>query len=282
MKIESIETKDMTFRFLKEVAILNQNCPGFGTVKDCTVLALKTFLRKIGVPRVSIKKSSFDIPYWKIKLEDMNKHYEVLFENNKTKGSISKLGKFYKEIRFADMLPAYPFVGYYSTRFSNANTKENIIDNVFDSYENVLNEHLSTNVIRTLLYSHAYENELLLKGKKAEEETAIYKIETIFKLIIWGMQAVIVSQNRKALTFKKNGGFLDFKDLNHFERFIFLFLCDFILRARFLVNESFEFKTDYTENNGVLVFDGGGDAISDTLSILHEHFPFMQFIHFRD
>lgn len=281
MKIEDIETKDMTFRFLRDVAILNQNCPSFGTVKDCTVLALKSFLRKIGVPRVRIKRSSLDIPCWKVHLEDMNKRYEVLFENNKPTGSISKLGRFYKEIRFADLLPAYPFVGYYSTRLSNANTRENIIDNVFDAYENVLDEHLSLKVIRTLLYSHAYENELVIKGKKAEEETAVYKIETIFKLVIEGMQAVIVSQNRKALTFKKDGSFLDFEDLSYFEKFIFLFLCDFVLRARFLVNTSFEFKTDYTENNGVLMFDGGGDAISEALSILHEHFPMMQFIHFR-
>lgn len=275
MKIKSIETEKYSLRFLETISIYQK----IDYVSKMQVQSLKLFLKKIGVR--GVKKTKMDLPFCKVNLSDMNQSYDVQFKDGKpdTK-SISKLGSFYKDLRSAGMLPYYPFVGYYSMNLTKTPVEENIYQNVFDAYANVLDDHLSINIINTLLFIDACKNELLLDGKGEEEVSVCKKIEDIFKFIIRGMQSVIISQKHKNIFFVKNGAYHTLGTLEPFERFMFLFLCDFIIRLRWLANNDFETKCDYTENNGILIFDGGGEEISNALSVLHDNFPRMQFIHF--
>ena len=284
MKIERVKTDESEQEFNPlpfdlTLATIHQGEP----VKSLTVRTLQWFLRKIGVPRRFVKMQESKNLHGLVEFEDLWKPCNFSIERGKENiKSIAKLGWFYKELRSSGMLHSYPFVGYYSLNVSKNKVRDDITDEPLYSYENVLEDHLSVGIIDSVKSIRASENADVLDGVKSREDTICYMIETIFKEVFQDVDSVDLSILSKQVSFKKKDVSLSFDEASPFERYVFLFFCDFILRCANLGIKNRFLGREYKRNNGVLIFDGGGDDIERVLQILQEHFSCMQFIHFRD
>lgn len=283
MKIERVKTDSSeqefnTLPFDLTLATIPQD----EHVKRLTIRALQWFLRKIGVPRRFVKMKEDNSLRGLVELEDLCKpcNFSIGKWKENTK-SIAKLGWFYKELRGSGMLHSYPFVGYYSLNISKNKVREDITDEPLYSYENVLEDHLSVGIIDSVKYVRARENADVLDGVKSREDTICYMIETIFKEVFQDVDSVDLSILSKQVSFKKKDVSLSFDEASPFEQYVFLFLCDFILKCANLGIKNRFLGREYRCNDGVLIFDGGGDDVERVLQILQKHFYCMQFIHFR-